>query len=208
MSEIMAHCSAMWSNVKKHSTSLSNVEICEILIPTLLSTFRINQQPFINKISFQFLRNKKISYLLGVSVETDSARGNFYNKLIQNTSLSTNYNFTAILTEINKEIEIHTQQKYPITYANKGKEKLNTSSNTSKDTTTYLKKTRVESPTKPSYHYTPRSAINITSTDASTLHVTSTFRRFPFQNFGTASLWEVTDLEEEQEEEEKEESED
>ncbi|KAG9290392.1 hypothetical protein G9A89_007123 [Geosiphon pyriformis] len=114
--------------------------------------------------AFNFYVNKRISYLLGVLVEIDSAKGNFYNKLIQNTSLSTNYNFTAIFTEINKEIEIHTQQKYPITYANKDKEKLQTPA-----------KTKVESPTKPLYHYTLRSAINIILTGASTSHVTSIF---------------------------------
>ncbi|KAG9295818.1 hypothetical protein G9A89_009047 [Geosiphon pyriformis] len=101
--------------------------------------------------AFNFYVHERISYLLRVSVETNSARENFYNELIQNTSLLTNYNFTAILTEINKEIEIYTQQKYPIIYANKGKGKLQTPT-----------KTRVESPINPSYHYTSGSAINIT----------------------------------------------
>ncbi|KAG9302608.1 hypothetical protein G9A89_007312 [Geosiphon pyriformis] len=115
------------------------------------------------ELAFNFYIHERISYLLGVPVETDSTRRNFYNKLIQNTSLPTNYNFTAILTKINKEIEIHTQQRYPITYANKGKEKLQTPAITpQRIQPPTWKKTRVESPTNLSYYYTPRSAINIT----------------------------------------------
>ncbi|KAG9288999.1 hypothetical protein G9A89_015548 [Geosiphon pyriformis] len=72
---------------------------------------------------------------------------------------------------------------YPITYANKGKEKLQTPAVTpQKIQPPTWKKTRVKSPTKPSYYYTPRSAINITATGMSTLHVTSTFGQFPFQS--------------------------
>ncbi|KAG9294136.1 hypothetical protein G9A89_021495 [Geosiphon pyriformis] len=78
---------------------------------------------------------------------------------------------------------------------------------------------QIELPTNSSYHYIPGSAINIISTGTSTSNTTSTFGHFSFQskqkkedllgpyNFGTASLWEVTDSEEEQEEE-KEKSED
>ncbi|KAG9291868.1 hypothetical protein G9A89_012153 [Geosiphon pyriformis] len=84
--------------------------------------------------------------------------------------------------EINKEIEHHTQQRYPITYASKDKKKLQTPAVTPKKIQLFIwKKTRVESPTNPSYHYTPRSAINILLTDASTSNVTSAFEQFPFQ---------------------------
>ncbi|KAG9301115.1 hypothetical protein G9A89_012498 [Geosiphon pyriformis] len=79
------------------------------------------------KSAFNFYINKKIAYLLGTPVNTESARETFYSELIQNTSLSTNHNFASIITEINKEIEHHTQQRYPITYASKGKGKLQTS---------------------------------------------------------------------------------
>ncbi|KAG9294004.1 hypothetical protein G9A89_019342 [Geosiphon pyriformis] len=44
------------------------------------------------------------------------------------------------------------------------------------------KKTRVELPTNPSYHYTFGSAINISSTGMSTSNVTSTFERLQFQS--------------------------
>ncbi|KAG9296384.1 hypothetical protein G9A89_014976 [Geosiphon pyriformis] len=85
-------------------------------------------------------------------------------ELIQNTNLPTNHNFVSIITKINKEIEHYTQQRYPITYTSKGKGKLQTPAVTPKriQPPTW-KKTRVESPIAPSYHYMPRSTINITS---------------------------------------------
>ncbi|KAG9289276.1 hypothetical protein G9A89_007521 [Geosiphon pyriformis] len=66
--------------------------------------------------------------------------------------------------EINKKIEHYTQQRYPITYTSKGKGKLQTPAVIPKriQPSTW-KKTRVESPTVLFYHYTPGSAINITS---------------------------------------------
>ncbi|KAG9301848.1 hypothetical protein G9A89_004527 [Geosiphon pyriformis] len=125
---------------------------------------RLNHNQISAESVFNFYINKKIAYLLGTPVNTKSAKETFYYKLIQNTSLPTNYNFTSIITEINKEIEHHTQQRYPITYVSKDKEKLQT-----------LAKHKIESPTNPSYHYTPGSVINIASADTSTLNTTSTF---------------------------------
>ncbi|KAG9299847.1 hypothetical protein G9A89_003391 [Geosiphon pyriformis] len=134
-----------------------------------------------NNLIQKWQNQKIIAYLLGTSINIESARETFYNKLIQNTSLPTNYNFAFIITEINKEIEYYTQQRYLITYANK-----------------------VELPTNPSYYYIPRSAINITSIGAFTATATLAFRKFPFQT----SSWEITELEGEQEEEKEKESED
>ncbi|KAG9286661.1 hypothetical protein G9A89_012211, partial [Geosiphon pyriformis] len=132
---------------------------------------------------FNFYVNKKIFSLLGTPVNTKSARETFYRELIQNTNLPTNHNFASIITEINKEIEHHTQQRYPITYTSKGKGKLQTPAVILKKIQPPTwKKTRIEFPTNPSYHYTPESAINITFTDASTSNVTSAFGRFPFQS--------------------------
>ncbi|KAG9307590.1 hypothetical protein G9A89_023155 [Geosiphon pyriformis] len=115
----------------------------------------------------------------------------------------------SILTEINKEIKHHIQQKYLITYTNKSKKKLQTSAVTlQRIQLPTWKKTRVESPTNLSYHYTPRSTINISSTDAFTSNVTSTFGQLLFQSnqkkaellgtydFGTASSWKVMKSEE------------
>ncbi|KAG9284333.1 hypothetical protein G9A89_007488 [Geosiphon pyriformis] len=133
--------------------------------------------------AFNFYVNKKIAYLLETSMNIESARETFYNELIQNTSLLTNHNFTSIITKINKEIEHHIQQRYPITYTSKGKEKLQTPAVTpQRIQPPTWKKTRVESPNNPFYHYTPESAINILSTDASTSNATSTFKCFSFQS--------------------------
>ncbi|KAG9306647.1 hypothetical protein G9A89_004194 [Geosiphon pyriformis] len=112
---------------------------------------------------------------------------------------------------INKEIEHHIQQRYPITYTSKDKKKLQTLVVTSqKIQPPTWKKTRVESPNNPSYHYTPGNAINISSTDMSISNMTSAFRRFPFQSkqkkenlLGSyseiVSPWEITELKGEQE---------
>ncbi|KAG9287825.1 hypothetical protein G9A89_017420 [Geosiphon pyriformis] len=116
-------------------------------------------------------------------VNTESARETFYKKLIQNTNLPTNHNFASIITEINKEIECHTQQRYPIIYTSKGKEKLQTLAVTPrKIQPPAWKKNRVESPSNPSYHYTLGSIINISSTDMFPSTATSAFRQFPFQS--------------------------
>ncbi|KAG9303524.1 hypothetical protein G9A89_018420 [Geosiphon pyriformis] len=89
----------------------------------------LNHNHISAKSVFNFYVNEKISFLLRTPVNTESARETFYRELIQNTNLPTNHNFVSIITEINKEIEHHTQQKYPITYANKGKRKLQTPAN-------------------------------------------------------------------------------
>ncbi|KAG9306857.1 hypothetical protein G9A89_005758 [Geosiphon pyriformis] len=150
--------------------------------------------------AFNFYVNEKISSLLGTPVNTESAKKTFYRELIQNTNLPTNHNFVSIITEINKEIEHHTQQRYPITYANKGKRKLQTPAVTPrKIQPPAWKKNRVESPSNPSYHYTPGSAINISSTDTFTSTATSAFGRFPFQNFGISDPWEAAESEKKKE---------
>ncbi|KAG9302685.1 hypothetical protein G9A89_005159 [Geosiphon pyriformis] len=153
--------------------------------------------------SFNFYVNKRIAYLLGTSVNTELAKKTFYHELIQNTSLQTNYNFASIITEINKKIEYHTQQRYPITYANKGKEKLQTLAVTPQQIQPPTwKKHKIESPTNPSYYYTSGSTINITSIGMFTSNTTSIFEHFLFQSkqrkedllgpydFGTTSPWE------------------
>ncbi|KAG9295883.1 hypothetical protein G9A89_006622 [Geosiphon pyriformis] len=168
--------------------------------------------------AFNFYVNKKISSLLRTPVNTKSARETFYRELIQNTNLPTNHNFASIITKINKEIEHHTQQRYPITYASKGKEKLQTPAVTPKRIQPLIwKKTKVESPTALSYHYTLQSAINIISASISTSNAISTFRQFPFQSkqrktnllgpydFGISDPWEVMKSEKEEEESEEQE---
>ncbi|KAG9284805.1 hypothetical protein G9A89_003728 [Geosiphon pyriformis] len=87
---------------------------------------RLNHNYISTESAFNFYVNKRIAYLLETPVNIESAREVFYSKLIQNTNLPTNYNFASIITEINKEIEHHIQQRYPITYVSKGKGKLQT----------------------------------------------------------------------------------
>ncbi|KAG9291551.1 hypothetical protein G9A89_021970 [Geosiphon pyriformis] len=141
----------------------------------------LNHNHISAKSAFNFYVNEKISFLLGTPVNTKSARKTFYKELIQNTNLSTNHNFTSIITKINKEIEHHTQQRYLITYASKGKGKLQTPAVTSrKIQPPTWKKNRIESPSNPSYHYISGSAINISSADTFPLTATSAFGRFPF----------------------------
>ncbi|KAG9304607.1 hypothetical protein G9A89_020171 [Geosiphon pyriformis] len=137
---------------------------------------RLNHNHISAESAFNFYVNERIAYLLETPVNIKLAREAFYSELIQNTNLPTNHNFASIIMEINKKIEHHTQQKYPITYASKDKGKLQTPAVTPKriQPSTW-KKTRVESSTNPLYHYTPGSAINITSTGAATSNMTSAF---------------------------------
>ncbi|KAG9287234.1 hypothetical protein G9A89_008864 [Geosiphon pyriformis] len=162
--------------------------------------------------AFNFYVNERIAYLLGTPINTKSARETFYHELIQNTSLPTNYNFASIITKINKEIEHYIQQSYPITYASKGKKKLQTLAVTSQQIQPPTwKKHRIKLPINSSYHYTPRNAINIASTGVFTLNMTSTFEQFLFQRIQieiTNVIRKSTELEKKQKEEEKKESED
>ncbi|KAG9302877.1 hypothetical protein G9A89_022293 [Geosiphon pyriformis] len=138
----------------------------------------------------------KISSLLGTPVNTESARETFYRELIQNTNL------------------------YPITYTSKSKGKLQTPVVTPKKIQPPTwKKTKIKSPTNPSYYYTPGSAINISSTDTKTELLGpygEYFERFnlqssislglrsplPSPDFGISDLWEATESEKEEEESE------
>ncbi|KAG9298929.1 hypothetical protein G9A89_015951 [Geosiphon pyriformis] len=161
--------------------------------------------------SFNFYVNKKISSLLETPVNTESARETFYKELIQNTNLPTNHNFASIITKINKEIEHHTQQRYPITYTSKGKGKLQTPAVTPRKLQPPAwKKNRVESLSNSSYHYTPGSVINISSTDTfsstgfnSRSSTPSELRSpLPPPDFGISDPWETAESEKEEEESE------
>ncbi|KAG9301966.1 hypothetical protein G9A89_021010 [Geosiphon pyriformis] len=212
---------------ESESIRANYLEFVKFLFQHYCQHLELNHNQILAELAFNFYVNEKIVYLLRTPVNTELVRETFYHELIQNTSLSTNYNFASIITKINKEIKHHTQQRYPITYASKGKEKLQTPVVIPKQIQPPTwKKTRVKSPTNPSYHYTLRNTINITSTGASTSHVTLIFGQFSFQSkqrkedllrsygayfekFKSQSpiSWKVIELEEEQEEE-KEESED
>ncbi|KAG9298654.1 hypothetical protein G9A89_012722 [Geosiphon pyriformis] len=159
------------------------------------------QQLINTESAFNFYVNERIAYLLRTPVNTKLVRETFYHELIQNTSLLTNHNFTSIITEINKEIEHHAQQRYPITYLSKGKEKLQTPAVTPQQIQPLTwKKHRVELSTNPSYHYTPKNTIHITSPNASTSNVTLLFGQFLFQT----DLLEALESEEERKSEDQE----
>ncbi|KAG9305688.1 hypothetical protein G9A89_022610 [Geosiphon pyriformis] len=142
----------------------NHIKFVKSLFQHYCQHLRLNYNHISVESAFNFYVNKKIAYLLGTLVNIKLARKAFYSELIQNTNLPTNHNFASIITEINKEIKHHIQQRYPITYMSKGKGKLQTPA-----------KIRVESPTNSSYYYTPRSAINITSTSMATSNTTSAF---------------------------------
>ncbi|KAG9300999.1 hypothetical protein G9A89_018951 [Geosiphon pyriformis] len=104
---------------------------------------------------------------------------------------------------------------YPITYASKGKGKLQTPAVIPrKIQPPAWKKNRVESPSNPSYHYIPGSTINILSTDMFTSTVTSAFGQFSFQSrqrktellgpydFGISDPWKAVESKKEEEESE------
>ncbi|KAG9288379.1 hypothetical protein G9A89_021410 [Geosiphon pyriformis] len=104
--------------------------------------------------------------------------------------------------------------KYLITYTSKGKEKLQIPAVTPKKIQPPTwKKTRVESPTTPSYYYTLGSAINITSANLlgpygkyfekfkSRSPIPSGIRSLlPQLNFGTTTPWKLSEEEEEKSE--------
>ncbi|KAG9305972.1 hypothetical protein G9A89_016625 [Geosiphon pyriformis] len=98
----------------------------------------------------------KITECLGGTVNIETARENFYTELFQHTNLPRNYSFAPIIREINQTIEKYIQQQFPITYVDKGKGRIQTPTAIPKGIQLpSWKKHRVESPTAPSYHYTP-----------------------------------------------------
>ncbi|KAG9286102.1 hypothetical protein G9A89_022779 [Geosiphon pyriformis] len=167
-----------------------------------LQQLGLNSNHYPAESAFNFYINNKITECLGGTVNIKAARENFYTELFQHTNLPKNYSFTPIIREINQTIERYTQQQFPITYVDKSKRKLQTPAVTPKEIQLPTwKKQRIESPSYPSYHYTPGSTINILSAGISTPNVTSIFGQFTFQNFGISDLWEVTKSEEEEKKE-------
>ncbi|KAG9293548.1 hypothetical protein G9A89_005551 [Geosiphon pyriformis] len=114
----------------------------------------LNNNHFPAESAFNFYINDKITDCLEGTVNIESARENFYTELFQHTSLLRNYSFAPIIKEINQTIERYTQQQFPITYADKGKERLQIPAVIPKQIQPpNWKKTQVESPTNSSYCY-------------------------------------------------------
>ncbi|KAG9306548.1 hypothetical protein G9A89_004745 [Geosiphon pyriformis] len=147
----------------------NHLEFAKSLFQQYSQQLGLNNNHFPAELVFNFYVNNKITECLRGTVNIEAARENFYTELFQHTSLSKNYSFVSIIREINQTIEKYTQQQFSITYADKGKERLQTPAVTLKQIQPpNWKKTRVELPTNPSYHYMSESTINISLTDAST----------------------------------------
>ncbi|KAG9294282.1 hypothetical protein G9A89_021641 [Geosiphon pyriformis] len=86
----------------------------------------LNNNHFSAESAFNFYVNNKITDCLRRTVNIESTKENFYTELFQHTSLPRNYSFAPIIRKINQVIERYTQQQFPITYADKGKERLQT----------------------------------------------------------------------------------
>ncbi|KAG9288460.1 hypothetical protein G9A89_015666 [Geosiphon pyriformis] len=108
----------------------------------------------------------------------------------------------AILIEINKKIEYYIQQRYPITYTNKGKGKLQTSAVTfQRIQLSTWKKTRLELLTNSLYHYTLGSIINISSASVFISNTKTLLAWIPFQSKQSkadllrtyTNSWEITE---------------
>ncbi|KAG9285005.1 hypothetical protein G9A89_009815 [Geosiphon pyriformis] len=126
----------------------------------------LNNNHYSAESAFNYYVNDKITDCLKGAVNIESARKNFYMELFQHTSLLRNHSFAPIIRKINQTIERYTQQQFPITYADKGKRRIQTLAATPKEIQLpSWKKHRVESPTALLYYYTPRSTINILSAD-------------------------------------------
>ncbi|KAG9301837.1 hypothetical protein G9A89_004516 [Geosiphon pyriformis] len=142
----------------------------------------LNNNHYPAESAFNFYINKRITNFLGRPVDIESARENFYSKLIQHTNLLKNHSFALIIREINQKIERYTQKTFSITYQDKGKGKLQTPIVTPKRIQIpNWKKQRIESLIYPSYHHTPGSTINIASANAFTSTKTS-LARITFQS--------------------------
>ncbi|KAG9295356.1 hypothetical protein G9A89_013385 [Geosiphon pyriformis] len=261
----MAHCLAMWSNVRKHGTLFSNLKpeignityqpttsllnLCSlykglnskkpldttnvprtapiIIIQTVAESekIRTNHLEFAKSL-FQYYHthlgltnnnwptelvfncyvNERIVYYLEGQGDPKSTFNNFFSQLLQSTILSQNYLFTLLITEINREIEKYTKQKFSITFADKDKGRLQTPIGTPKQIQLPTwKKQRFDSPANLSYYHIPGNIINIINTvitSATTLLNRILFQRIqlpPLQpDFGAVSPWKITDFEKEE----------
>ncbi|KAG9285021.1 hypothetical protein G9A89_009831 [Geosiphon pyriformis] len=131
--------------------------------------------------TFNCYVNKRIVYHLGGQGNPESAFNNFFSELFQSTTLPQNYLFTPLITKINQEIEKYTKQRFPITFADKKKGKLQTPVRTPKQIQLPTwKKQRFDLSVNLSYHHTPGSTINIINT--AKISVTMPLNQIPFQS--------------------------
>ncbi|KAG9295857.1 hypothetical protein G9A89_006596 [Geosiphon pyriformis] len=94
--------------------------------------FGLTNNSWPTKSAFNCYVNKRIVYYLEGQEDSESTFNNFFSELLQSTTLPQNYLFAPLITEINREIEKYTKQKFPITFADKGKGRLQTPAGTPK----------------------------------------------------------------------------
>ncbi|KAG9296294.1 hypothetical protein G9A89_014886 [Geosiphon pyriformis] len=102
----------------------NHLEFTKSLFQQYSQQLGLNNNYFPAKSVFNFYINDKITDCIGKTVNIESTKENFYMELFQHTNLPRNYSFVPIIREINQTIKRYTQQQFPITYANKGKGRL------------------------------------------------------------------------------------
>ncbi|KAG9289715.1 hypothetical protein G9A89_014450 [Geosiphon pyriformis] len=194
---------------ESEETGTNHLRFVKFLFQHYYTYLELTNNSWPTESAFNCYVNERIVYHLEDQEDPESAFNNFFSELLQSTAFSQNYLFAPLITEINQEIKKYTKQRFLITFANKGKGRLKTPARTPKQIQLPTwKKQRFDSPTNPSYHYTPGSTINIINT--ATTSMTMPLNQIPFQskqkkaellgtyNFGAVSLWEITNSEEEE----------
>ncbi|KAG9285764.1 hypothetical protein G9A89_013189 [Geosiphon pyriformis] len=159
----------------------NHLEFVKFLFQQYSQQLELNSNHYPTESVFNFYINNRITKCLEGTVNIEAARENFYTELFQHTNLPRNYSFAPIIREINQTIKrrIQTPAATP-----KGIQLLS------------WKKHRVESPTAPSYYYTPGSTINILSANA---FISNAILTGHTEHFGIATLWELSEKEEKKE---------
>ncbi|KAG9298412.1 hypothetical protein G9A89_000411 [Geosiphon pyriformis] len=163
----------------------------------------LNSNHYPAKSAFNFYVNDKITECLGRTVNIEVARENFYTELFQHTNLPRNYSFAPIIREINQTIERYTQQQFPIIYADKGKERIQTPAATPKGIQLpSWKKHRFQSKQQKEDLLGPYGVYfkGFKSRSPTPSEIRSLS---PQLDFGIATLWELSEEEEEELEDQK-----
>ncbi|KAG9294680.1 hypothetical protein G9A89_008159 [Geosiphon pyriformis] len=152
---------------KSEEIETNHLGFAKFLFQHYYTYFGLTNNSWPTESVFNCYVNKKIVYHLGGQGDLKSAFNNFFNELLQSITLPQNYLFAPLITEINREIEKYTKQRFLITFADKGKERLQTPAETpNQNPTTYLEETKKA-------------------------ELLGTY------DFGAISSWEITDSEEE-----------
>ncbi|KAG9293004.1 hypothetical protein G9A89_016366 [Geosiphon pyriformis] len=107
-------------------TGTKHLEFAKSLFKHYYTYLGLTNNSWPTESAFNCYVNEKIVYYLENQEDPKSAFNNFFSKLFQSTTFVQNYLFASLITEINKEIERYTKQRFPITFADKEKERLQT----------------------------------------------------------------------------------